>query len=158
IKDKERNRDIKALVHLNEPFDYRGYRLFQIKFDPVGHARQITLRLVPVSGGQAREVTIRRNEATDVDGIGRISYSEFYPDFSLENGKPETLSPEYRNPVVMVTVQRPGQRPQNTLAMNPAFAEQFYAKSSQQSLEPLLIDGNKVVLESFEKVPHSHFL
>jgi cytochrome c biogenesis protein len=158
IKDKEQNKEIPALVHLNEPFDYRGYRIFQLKYVAEGNAREIKLRLEPAAGGPSREVTIRRNQTTDVEGIGKMAYTEFYPDFQLEGGKPSSASPDYNNPVAMLTIAKPGEKPRGTLAMNPAYGQRFYSNASQESLEPLLIDGNKVFLESFEKAPRSHQL
>src|SRR5207237_2782946 len=59
IKDEYGTRD--ALVHLNRPYDYRGYRFFQASFVPNGQARNITLRVAPEQGGEAEEVYITRN-------------------------------------------------------------------------------------------------
>jgi cytochrome c biogenesis protein len=42
-----------ALVHLNRPYDYRGYRFFQASFIAHGQARNITLRVAPEQGGDA---------------------------------------------------------------------------------------------------------
>ncbi|HKG22370.1 MAG TPA: cytochrome c biogenesis protein ResB, partial [Blastocatellia bacterium] len=56
VKIKDGDRETDAVVRLNNPFDYRGYRLFQSQFTAVGNAREITVRLEPVSGGEAREV------------------------------------------------------------------------------------------------------
>ena len=61
IKIKDGNDEQQALVQLNYPFDYKGYRFFQSQFTPVGNARSVTLRFEPVSGGEAHEATIARN-------------------------------------------------------------------------------------------------
>src|SRR5262249_52772093 len=52
IVDKSRNVEKDALVHLNEPYDYRGYRFFQSRFEPLGSARSIVITLIPRSGGE----------------------------------------------------------------------------------------------------------
>jgi len=102
IKIADNGKETAALVHLNAPYDYRGYRFFQSSFTPIGYARQITLVFTPVAGGAAREVTIARDGFTDVDGLGRVSYTEFYPDFTVETGRPDTASGEYNNPAVQI--------------------------------------------------------
>src|SRR5262249_45456472 len=79
VKDAGSERD--GLVHLNSPYDYRGYRFFQSSFMPQGNARQITVSIEPQRGGQPRDITIERNNSVDVEGIGRVSYTKFYPDF-----------------------------------------------------------------------------
>src|SRR5215475_13180431 len=47
IIDHETNEKTEALVHLNSPLDYRGYRFFQNSYRPTGHARVIKLRVTP---------------------------------------------------------------------------------------------------------------
>src|SRR5262249_18290251 len=147
-----------ALVHLNEPYDYRGYRFFQSAFLPVGHARQITVSFVPVSGGPAREAVIPRNGATDVDGIGRVSFVDFFPDFTIEEGRPSTASPDYNNPVAQLRVQSPDGTARGAFAFNQTVADEFYSKVADKGENPLLVNGSKVILTGFEKVPRSHTL
>ena len=103
VKIKDNGTEHQALVHLNSPFDYRGYRFFQSSFLPQGYARQITLSFRPASsdsasGGPSREVTIERGGSTYAEGIGRVSYTNFYSDFTTESGRPDTASGDYNNP------------------------------------------------------------
>ena len=147
-----------GLVHLNEPFDYRGYRFFQSSFEPQGHARQITLSLEPTDGSPAREVTIARNETVSVDGIGEVSYSQFYPDFTVQQQQPATLSGEYKNPAVQLDVRFPDGNKKRTLAFNPSLATEFYGAVTEEMKDQLLINGNKAILKDFEKVAISHIL
>src|SRR5215207_4125381 len=68
IKDPERG-ETEALVRMNRPYDYRGYRFFQSSFTPEGRAREIRLAVTPERGGAAEELTIRRGaSATLADG------------------------------------------------------------------------------------------
>ena len=53
IRIKDGASETPALVHLNTPYDYRGYRFFQSSFEAQGYARQITVRFEPVAGGPA---------------------------------------------------------------------------------------------------------
>ena len=160
IKDGDREKD--AVVQLNHPFDYRGYRLFQSQFTAVGNAREITIRLEPISGGEAREVTIPRNGSKDVEGVGTIKYTDFFPDFKFEQG-PTTASGEYNNPAAQLEVVTPGGQTRGMFAFNPQLAEQLYAQASGLAAErgvenPLLLSGNRVLLKSFEKVALGHTL
>lgn len=160
IKIVDNDTELTGLVHLNEPFDYRGYRFFQSSFEPQGYAREITLRLqLPDGTGSPREVTIARNQTVKVEGIGEISYHQFYPDFSIQNRKPVTLSGEYRNPAVQLKVRTPDGKTQPTIAFNPALAKEFYGSSVRnEEVENLLIAGNQAILQNFEKVAVSHTL
>ena len=158
IKDNELKKQTPALVHLNEPFDYRGYRFFQTAFLPVGHARQITVSLVPAAGGPARDVTIARNSSTAVEGIGSVSFVDFFPDFTIEDGKPTTASPDYNNPVAQIRVTSPDGTARGAFAFNSSMADEFYSKTDDKGENPLLIGGYKAILSGFEKVPRSHTL
>jgi cytochrome c biogenesis protein len=158
IVDKSKNVEKDALVHLNEPYDYRGYRFFQSRFDPVGNARSIVISLIPRSGGQAQDVTIERNQATDVPGIGKISYKEFFPDFTVEDGKPATQSADYNNPVAQLHIVGPDGTARGAFAFNSKIADGFYTDTQDGKENPLFVGGNKVILKDFEKVATAHVL
>src|SRR5215471_16495877 len=129
IKDNELNKETPALVHLNEPFDYRGYRFFQTAFLPVGHAREIKVTFVPTSGGPSKEATVPRNGSANVEGIGTVSFVDFFPDFTVEDGKPSTESPDYNNPVAQLRVTTPDGTAHGAFAFNSALADEFYSKA-----------------------------
>jgi len=149
INIKEEGKEVSALVHLNSPFDYRGYRFFQSSFEAQGYARQVTLEFEPASGGPSRDVTINRDGVTDVEGIGRVEYVNFYSDFTVEKGRPKTVSGDYNNPVAELRVTSPEGK------TTTAFAASAQAGRQQT---PAQEGGNKVTLKSFEKVATSHTL
>jgi cytochrome c biogenesis protein len=158
IVDRPRNVEKDALVHLNEPYDYRGYRFFQSRFEPMGNARSIVIMLVPKSGGEPQDVTIERNGTTDLPGIGKISYDEFFPDFTVEDGKPTTQSPDYNNPVAQLHIVEPDGKGREAFAFNSTIADGFYSETKDGKENPLLVAGNKVILKNFEKVATAHVL
>lgn len=158
VKIKDGPMETPAVIHMNEPFDYRGYRFFQQAFSPRGHAREITVRLEPVSGGAAREVTIRRDESAEVEGIGGISYVNFYADFTISEGRPSTASGEYEKPVAELRITGPDGKVRPAFAFGPEAAAQYYANTKEEGTEALLVNGNKVLLKGFEKVGSSHTL
>jgi cytochrome c biogenesis protein len=107
IKIKDETGEHEALVHLNAPFDYRGYRFFQSSFNSAGNARNITLRLKPEQNGQPLDVTLLRNgSATLADGT-QIEFQNFFSDFILQGGQPDTASDEYNRPAAQLKVTTP---------------------------------------------------
>lgn len=159
VKFKDGPVEKPAVISMNEPFDYSGYRFFQQAWMDRGHAREIVVRFEPVSGGEAREVTIQRNGSVDVEGIGTVSYENFYPDFTIAEGRPTTASGEYENPVAELRVKKPDGKIHPAFAFGPELAAKYYAEDMKQAgSEVLLVNGNKVLLKSFEKVGSSHTL
>jgi cytochrome c biogenesis protein len=156
VRISDGDRSSEALIHLNEPLDYRGYRFFQSSFEPEGSARAVTLRIASASTGETREVTVRRNQAVDVDGVGRIEYVAFYPDFTLAGGRPATRSGEYNNPVAGLQVTTPGGATRQIFALGPDLASAIGASGHASAFQ--LAGDTSVVLESFEKVARSHML
>ncbi|HKP12710.1 MAG TPA: cytochrome c biogenesis protein ResB, partial [Blastocatellia bacterium] len=143
------------------PYDYRGYRFFQSSFVPVGYARRITLTFTPASGGAAREVTVARDGVTEVEGVGRVSYEDFYPDFTLESGRPDTATGEYNNPAAKIRVARPDGKSEVAIAQTaqahgPAADRADDAAAAKDELS--LVAGNRVTLKGFEKVSRGHTL
>ncbi|MBV9957340.1 MAG: cytochrome c biogenesis protein ResB [Acidobacteria bacterium] len=149
IKDETGEHD--ALVHLNEPYDYRGYRLFQASFISVGRARNVTLRLTPENGGQPQDVTIKRDgSATLADGT-RIDFEDFMPDFAIgQGGRPDTKSGDYNNPAAVLKVTTP----QGETKRAYAFAMQLPAGAPVGAA----VAGYKFHLNDYEKVPDAHVL
>jgi cytochrome c biogenesis protein len=162
VKIKDGPTDLPALIHLNYPYDYRGYRFFQNAFVAMGNARQITVSFEPIQGGEAVPVTIRRNESADVPGIGRVAYKGFFPDFDISAR--DTVSGDYNNPVAQLEITGLDGARRGALALNPAFADQLLAAQSKDAnadaalREALLVNGNKVLLRTFEKAALTHTL
>ncbi|MBV9209477.1 MAG: cytochrome c biogenesis protein ResB [Acidobacteria bacterium] len=149
IKDETGERD--ALVHLNEPVDYRGYRFFQASFISVGRARNITLRLTPEGGGQQQDVTITRDGSATLSDGTQIEFEEFMPDFTIgQGGRPDTKSGDYNNPAAILKVTPPGGATKRAYA----FATELPAGAPVGAP----VAGYKYRLLDFEKVPDAHIL
>jgi cytochrome c biogenesis protein len=159
IKDGDFTQD--AVVHLNNPYDYKGYRLFQSKFTAFGFARSIKIRLEPVNGGQPIEVpSIPRNGTVTVAGIGSITYKNFFPDFEITDSGPSSASPDYNKPAAQLEIVSPDGTKRGAFAFSGQLAEQFLSnineKSSAENM--LLLNGYKVLLVEFEKAALGHTL
>jgi cytochrome c biogenesis protein len=155
IRDKDQGKEVNALVHLNTPFDYRGYRFFQSSFQPRGNARQITVSF-DSGGGQPREVSIERRGEVEVEGVGRVSYVNFYPDFTMQQGRPATASAEYNNPAAELKVVMADGRVRRTFAFNAHMMEQHPEAAGDQAGKVSTSGGEFFLLKDFEKVATSH--
>jgi cytochrome c biogenesis protein len=140
-----------ADISMNKPFNYRGYRFFQAQTIPVGNARTIDLKVQPENGGDALTVTIpRTGETTLADGT-RIEYEEFLPDFTFNaEGKPDTRSGEYNNPVAILGVTPPQGERTRVFAFGGNMPENAPISAPKA--------GYKWKLADFEKAPFAHVL
>jgi cytochrome c biogenesis protein len=139
-----------ADVSLNKPFEYRGYRFFQASAITVGSARTMTLELTPQNGGQPINVNLARNGTADLPDGTKIEYEAFFPDFVLNQGKPDTRSADYNNPAIVLNITTPGGERKTAYA--------FGAKLPDNAPIGAPIAGYKWRLNSFEKSPLAHVL
>lgn len=161
IKDAGYEED--ALVQLNYPKDYRGWRFFQSQFTPLGNARSIKVLFEPTNGGEAKEAEIARNGSAEVPGIGRVDYTSFFADFEMTDQGPTNASGDYHNPAAQLKITTPDGRSRIAFAFNPQLAEEYMGSLGEVATKggeenPLLVDGHRVLLKDFEKVAFGHTL
>lgn len=150
INDPEYGETV-ADVALNKPFQYRGYRFFQAQTIPVGNARNITLQLTSQADGSQQSIQIPRLGSAELPDGTKIEYEDFLPDFAFNNeGKPDTKSGDYRNPVALLGVTPPGGERQRVFAFAGNIADNIPVGA------PKL--GYKWRLTDFEKAPFAHVL
>lgn len=150
IKDPDYG-EREALVHLNAPYDYRGYRLFQASFDPTGMARQVTLRVTPAAGGEPEDVNIQRNGSATLKDGTRVVLKDFSANFTVGGNNTDIGEGEFNNPAAILTVTTPGGQPVVARAFTPEMAERApFAKQPVAGYTWRLID--------FEKSPRAHIL
>jgi cytochrome c biogenesis protein len=158
ILDHETGKTTEALVHMNNPFDYRGYRFFQASYRELGNAREIRLSVTPTGGGAAQEVTIKRNgEAALADGT-RLKYFEFNPHFVLSrDGEAGVGSTGYENPAAHLRYVKPDGKQGDFWVFTQDFINEIsnapFLKSKLLNTEPY-----QFVLTDFEKAPLAHIL
>jgi cytochrome c biogenesis protein len=148
IKDGDKKTD--ALVHLNAPFDYRGYRFFQSSFQPRGNARRIAIVFEPGAGRPEVEAEVSRGGSADVPGIGRVDYIDFFPDADFKHDHAVSVSDEYNNPAAELRITSPDGRVSNVYALSAGHDKTSAFPASQESF--------RVGLKGFEKVAASHTL
>ena len=138
-------------VSLNRPWSYRGYRFFQAQTIPVGNARTITLDLTPQNGGEPIRIKINRNGSTNLPDGTKVEFDEFMPDFTFgADGKPDTKSGEYNNPVAILNVTPPQGERVRVFAFAQKLADNIPVGAPKA--------GYKWRLAEFEKSPFAHIL
>ena len=151
IKDPERG-ETDALVHLNAPYDYRGYRFFQASFIADGKARSVKLQVTPQSGGQPEELTLQRDGTATLPDGTRVELKDFAANFSLGGSQQESDGSVYNNPAATLAVTPPGaSQPTRAFAFTPEMAER--APFARQP-----VAGYTWRLLDFEKAPKAHIL
>jgi cytochrome c biogenesis protein len=150
IKIRDGGAEHEAFVHLNNPYDYRGYRFFQQSFINVGRARQITLRLRREADGYETDVTIPRDGSVNLSDGTRVEFVNFQPDFTMAGGQATTATGDYNNPAAILNVSDAG----GTQSRAYAFTKELPAGAPVGRA----VGGYKFKLVSFEKVPDAHVL
>ncbi len=158
VKIRDEKGEHEALIHLNKPYDYRGYRLFQASFMNLGSARYIHLNVTPVGGGPAQDVTIKRSEETKLADGTRLRYVEFNPHFVLDRDrKVQIASGDYKNPAAHLEVVKPDGEKVSAWA----FSDSFFKEMAGAPFLKSMFDnqgGYRFELLDFEKVPQAHML
>ena len=138
-------------VSLNKPVSYRGYRFFQAQTIPVGNARTIALDLTPQTGGETIRTNINRNGSTTLPDGTHVEFAEFMPDFTFgQDGKPDTKSGDYNNPVAVLNVTPPQGERVRVFAFAQKLADNIPVGAPKA--------GYKWRLAEFEKSPLAHIL
>jgi len=150
IKDPERG-ETEALVQMNRPYDYRGYRFFQSSFTPEGKAREVRLVVTPERGGAAQELTIHRDAAATLPDGTRVEFKDFFSDFTLEGGRPASASPDYNNPAAVLRVFNPAGQFERAYAFEAG-------KADGAPMAGRAVNGYKFQLAAFERVGDAHIL
>lgn len=149
IRIKDETGTHEAVVHMNEPFDYRGYRFFQSSFVPVGRARTITLILTDVNGTTQNLKLSRDNSAKLADGT-TIKFADFRGNFRIGQENPNEDTSAYPNPGAILEVVPPNGKRETAYA--------FYEKDVDIPIASKLVGGYNFSLDDFEKVSDQHIL
>jgi len=139
-----------ALVQMNRPFDYRGYRFFQASFTSIGRARNITIRLTPADGGETLDLNIPRNGAIYLADGTQIGFAEFRGNFSIGKEDLNEDTTSYPNPGAVLKVTSPNSPTRTAYAFGAQMANIPVAKNPVAGYTYQLID--------FEKVSDRHVL
>jgi cytochrome c biogenesis protein len=159
ITDQETGKKTDALIHMNTPFDYRGYRFFQQSYNMPATARVIKLRVTPTSGGQSQEITIPRDgEAKLADGT-RLRFNWFHANFSVgqdQQVERPSSSMDYESPAANLSYVAPDGKQGEIWAFNETLANQV---ANAPFMKKFMDNGAyQFVLTDFEKAPTASVL
>jgi cytochrome c biogenesis protein ResB len=157
ITDHETKQKTDAVIHMNTPFNYRGYRFLQAGYKMPATARTIKLRATPVGGGESQEITIQRDgEAKLADGA-RLRFRGFHPNFSVDRDQKAQMTSEalssikYENPAANLAYVMPDGKQGEVWAFNEAYANSV---ANAPFLKRFMDNGAyQFVLTDFEKAP-----
>jgi cytochrome c biogenesis protein len=139
-----------AMVQMNRPYDYRGYRFFQASFVSIGRARNIVVRLTPADGGPSQDISIPRDGTVSLADGTKIRFAEFRGNFRIG---PENLNDDtsaYPNPGAILQVTPPAGTVTDAYAFGPQMINLPVAKKP--------VAGYTYQLVDFEKVSDQHIL
>ncbi len=158
IHDHETGQTTDALVHMNSPYDYRGYRFFQASFNPLGSARTIKILATHLAGGKTEELSVDRNGQAKLSDGTMVKFIEFNPHVTFsQDGRIDFGSTEYENPAAHLIYIKPDGTEGNLWAFNQNFIPQV---SSAPFLKSKFMNdpSYQFTLMDFEKVPLAHTL
>lgn len=156
IKDIESGKTEEALIHLNKPYDYRGYRMFQASFRDIGSARTVNLRVMPENGAP-QEIALKVNEEAKLADGTTVRYVEFNPAFTLNRqGEPEIANNQYENPAARLIVVKPNGERATAWAFTDEFQKQIEGAPFLKKFAAA--GGPRFTLLDFEKVSQAHML
>jgi cytochrome c biogenesis protein len=139
-----------AMVRMNRPYDYRGYRFFQASFVQIGRARNIVVDVTPTGAMESKRVKIDRGGAATLADGTVIRFAEFRGNFGIGPEDPNEDTSAYPNPAAVLSVVPAG----GTL-------QTAYAFGTQMSNIPIAskpVAGYTYRLVDFEKVSDRHIL
>jgi cytochrome c biogenesis protein len=137
-----------AIVHLNKPYDYRGYRFFQSGFNFPGDASEITVA-VGAPDGSEQPVVLAKNRPVEVAGLGTLTFTKFHSDF--DPSSMGSASPSYDNPTAEIRVQTLN----GADSTIPAFNRDIV---NARGGPPKMANGMSLVLDSYAKANSVHYL
>lgn len=147
IEDPTTGQPIEGDVHMNKPFDYRGYRFFQSSYQNIANARSVTLDVRRASAAP-EEVTLLKNQIATLSDGTQIRFSSF-----SGNAASGAEAIDYSNPVATIQVLAPGASKAQQVTARPEGSGDTANMAASTSL-----GGTTIVLKDFEKVGGSHTL
>lgn len=139
-----------AVIRMNAPYDYRGYRFFQSSFIPTGRARSVTLEAKPAGGGPDERVTVPRNGRVALGDGTVVRLVDFRGNFRMGAEDPNEDTGGYPNPAAVLQVTAPGDVPQTAYA--------FGEDKRDIPVASKVVGGYAFTLADFEKVGEAHIL
>src|SRR5581483_11835627 len=135
-------------IHMNHPYDFRGYRFFQQSYQNTANARSVTIE-IQHPNAPAEVVTILKNQTAKLADGTLVKFANFAGDLNTKSNEPPT---DYNNPAALLNVTSPGGQSKDVVA----FAKPDPQGVSAETKAASKIGDAPVLIKDFEKVGGSH--
>jgi cytochrome c biogenesis protein len=142
VHDAERNVSMDAEIHMNRPFDYRGYRFFQSSYQNIANARTATIEVRRIGAAAPEDVTLKKGEIATLSDGTRIRFAAF-----TGNESQGASAVDYTRPMATVQVLAPDAAKAESISVRPEGASGEAAGTVAA-----------MTLKDFERVGSSHTL
>jgi cytochrome c biogenesis protein len=113
-------KEIKAKeIVVNDPLVHRGLRFYQASYGPTS-VEGVKVVATP-TGGTARELTLRMNEAVELDPNTTVTLAEFIADFFIRDNQVFKRSDDVVNPAFRLQIKKAGSDQTATQWIFPAY-------------------------------------
>lgn len=149
VTDNQRGTTTDADVHMNKPFDYRGYRFFQSSYQNIANARSVTVEVRRPAAAPEEVTLLKRDPTTLADGTA-ITFTAFTGNVGAGGA-----AVDWSDPAAQLQVVAPGSSAPTQVIARPD------GKTDDRSADlasATALGGTTIALKSFEKVGGSHTL
>ncbi|MDH3492487.1 MAG: cytochrome c biogenesis protein ResB [Acidobacteriota bacterium] len=149
LEFRDEGKTQKAVVQLNRPFDYRGFRFFHSTFLPIGKARTVLIQ-IESEKGPTQSVKLKQKEVFALPDGYKLQFVDFRANVSLTRREENENSTGYQNPAAIFQIISPDGVRQAAFAFRPS--------RSTNEISVNTFNGHKLQLLDFEKVSEQHIL
>jgi cytochrome c biogenesis protein len=109
-------------IVVNDPLVTHGIRFYQSGYGQTGEPESLLLNAS--RNGQSRQITLRPNQATQLDADTTVAIAEFIPDFVLRDGQIYTRSKDPVNPAIRLAITDTTKQARTEVWLFPAARQQ----------------------------------
>ena len=92
-------------IVVNDPLVYQGVRFYQSSYGRTGKLDQLIVNATPADGkGSPQEITLRPDQAVNLDADTKVQVAEFIPDYVVQDGHVYARSNDVVHPAVHLVV------------------------------------------------------
>ena len=96
---------VRKEIVVNDPLVYHGVRFYQSSYGRTGKIDRLIVNAARADGkGQPQEITLRPDQAIDLDANTKVQIAEFIPDYVVQDGHVYARSNDIVNPAVHLMV------------------------------------------------------
>lgn len=139
----------RAVIKLNQPFDYRGFRIFHSTFLSIAKARSVRIQATTAEGSVENH-TIERNGTVSLANGTALRFVDFRANLSLTRDASNENSVGYENPAAIIEATLPDGTRRTVFA--------FRDNQSGDRTNLSSFGGSSLRLLDFERVSDRHVL